>query len=55
MSPERTASTPFAAMPSILTNHWLEIIGSITSPPRCEMGTRLSRMGTSTSLPIKCV
>ena len=40
MSPPRTASMPFLAIPSILTNHCAEIIGSMTSPERCERGTR---------------
>jgi hypothetical protein len=40
ISPLRTASTPFCAMPAVLTNHCVDTNGSITSPPRCDLGTR---------------
>ena len=51
VSPDRTASSPFFAMPSILTNHCVDTIGSITSPPRCERGTRCVWSSTLSTSP----
>jgi len=40
MSPDSTASIARWAMSSVLTNHWSESMGSMTSPLLCESGTR---------------
>ena len=42
IEPSATARRPFSASGSIRTNHCLLTIGSITSPPRCDRGTRVS-------------
>ena len=39
MRPSRTAASAASASGLILTNHCVEIIGSMISPPRCERGT----------------
>ena len=39
MRPERTASIAGSASGLIFTNHWVETIGSMISPPRWERGT----------------
>ena len=40
-SPDSTAASAGSAIVSIFTNHCSETSGSMTSPPRCDRGTRV--------------